>query len=515
MEAGSRISPWFWLSAAALIILLGFVLVPSVPTHFFSDDYTLLVESQSLPLTQADDQLHRPLRNIAFKLSEHALGLAPAPYRLAVLVTYLLFLAGTGWLLGCMHLREPWAVLVGVAFVAFFPRNHSSLFWFAASQDIVVACLAVFSCALFLRYRELGKLAMLVASALGYAIALGFKETAIVLPGLVFVLDCLTRRPKISELRAFGFWRPYLAFVTVAFAYTAYFLVDSGAQSLTGHKTQGYYNAGGPMVILRAFLRVITNILLPFAHSFSLRQVTALRAALLVAIVLAAGLGSYKAGLARFPAAGLSWMLIAGAPVAVFAHFTIADHYLMLPMVGAAIAIAGLAEAVCEKRPKWTAPVVALLFIYCGFGAARLIEYRIEASQAAQFFDNCVRSVLTASPPVAPGSEIYVIGLMHHAKHYPVAANGFRGGLESSGFPIASKLLYNYDEDFDQERALRARLLACPVADASPDRVLLLNTDGTPAVDRTGPCAVNVLHADKTTRPDAWSTSPKEAVAPR
>jgi hypothetical protein len=513
-DSGSGKPLGIWLSVVALSLLLGFVLLPSLQTHFFSDDFTLLVESQSLPLTQADDQLHRPLRNIAFKLAERALGVDPLPYRIAVLVTYLLFLGTIGWLLRCVQVREPWAVLCGVAFVAFFPRNHSALFWFAASQDVVVAWLAVLCCALFLRYRERGGLGLIAASALAFAMALGFKETAIIVPGLVLVVDILARRPKIPELRARSFWQPYTVFVAVAAVYTAYFIVDSGAASLAGHKTAGYYNAGGPLIVARAFLRLIANLMLPFSYSFSLSQMTAWRALLLVVIVAVIGRAGYKAGQLRFPVAALAWILIAATPVAVFAHFFItgADHYLLLPLAGAALAIAGLSQPVFERSRTRAAVAVALLFVYCGFGAYRLIEYRAESRAAAAYFGDSVTSVLAVAPPLLSGSEVYVVGLMHDWKHYPVTNNGFLGGLESRGFPPASKLLYNFADDTEEERTLQTGLLACPTdtgALSAHARVLLVNADATPAMDRSGPCGLNLIRADREKRPEAWFPLPK------
>ncbi len=507
----------FWLAAVALAILLGFVLLPSLPTRFYSDDFSLLVESQPLPLAQAEDQLHRPLRNVTFKLAERALGLDhPLPYRIAVLAAYLLLLGTVGWLLGSIGVRQPWSVLLGVAFVAFYPRNHTALFWFAASQDVVVAWLAVLCCALFLLYRRRASPIAIAASALAYAIALGFKETAIVTPGLVLVADILATRPGISELRTWKFWRPYAIFVLVAGAYAAYFLMDRGSAALAGQRTGGYYNPGGPLIISRAFLRMIVNILLPFAHGFSLRQMTAFRAALLLAIAAAVAWGAYRARLVRFPAAGLAWILIAAAPVSVFAHFFLADHYLLLPVIGAAVAIAGMSQPVFENR-KWAALAVLVLFAYCGFGAWQLIRYRTESRQAAEYFSNSVQSLLAVQPPLLSGADVYVIGLMHDWESYPVANNGLLGGLESHGFSNASKLEYNFAEDVGDQRALQAAILACPadsgVASAHA-RVLLVNSNGAPAVDRTGPCALSLIQTDQSRRPLAWIDSSK-LIPPR
>ena len=508
--------PAAWVGAigTGLFLLLSFVVVPSLRTHFYSDDLVLLVENQSLPLTQSFDQLHRPLRNIILKLAERQFGLDPLPYRLTVFIFYLLFLASLGWLLLRLEVRQPLAVISGVALVAFFPRNHSALFWFAASQDVMVALLLVLSCGLFLCYRESGANLAVLGSAVAFGLALGFKETAIMLPALVLVLE-LYRRRRPSRQRINSFWPPYLIFAGVLLAYVTYFLIDREGATPVEKSTGGYYHLGGPLVAAKAFSRLFANLLLPFAHSFSLHEMDGYKVTLCILVFFGVAITSYRTGCFRALAAGLVWILLAAAPVSVFAHAINADHYLLVPVIGAAIVIASIIQKGFSANSKF---VAAILLVYSGLGAYQLILYRHDSSHAAEEFGNSVQSLLTAEPPINPTSEVYVVGLVHSSEYYPVANNGFRTGLLIHGFPRSASLAYNFADPSEAERALLASIAKCRVLSdtdtaTNPERVLLVNADGTPALDRTGVCAMDLIRRDQGKRPEAWFFAKGRAVS--
>ena len=122
--------PWpsrFWPLLVLLTLLL-LILFPSLNLGFVSDDYANLVEATAtLPLTSSFDGLHRPLRNILFKVSYLTFGLHSIPYHLGLI---LLHLSAVTALWRCMlHLSgNRHAAIVAATLFGFFPRNHQTLF---------------------------------------------------------------------------------------------------------------------------------------------------------------------------------------------------------------------------------------------------------------------------------------------------------------------------------------------------------------------------------------------------
>jgi hypothetical protein len=109
-----------------LVIFLGVLLLPTLNLGFVADDFLLLVPDQKLPLTQAADQLHRPLRNATLRIVEDPLGIQHVlPYRLLIALT---FVAGLLLLFRLMRRlgANPLGALAAVFLLAFFPRNSGS-----------------------------------------------------------------------------------------------------------------------------------------------------------------------------------------------------------------------------------------------------------------------------------------------------------------------------------------------------------------------------------------------------
>jgi len=229
----------FWSGIALLVVLVGFVIVPTLNLRFVADDFFLLAPDQKLPLTESLDQLHRPLRNAILRTAANQFGIQQVlPYRLlvaAAFVAVLVLLFQFALRLGANRLGALAAVFV----FAFFPRNQEVLYWFAAWQDIVAGAAVLFACLFFLDFRESGRPFRLAAAAVAYLVALGFKETAVVLPVLLVSIDFYRERSLAPFLRR-PFWRAYVPFACILLVYVVYFFSESGWDSLAGRKTGGY-----------------------------------------------------------------------------------------------------------------------------------------------------------------------------------------------------------------------------------------------------------------------------------
>ena len=498
----------FCIGMALLSLILVFITAPTWRMQFHSDDLCLLIEDQSLPLTQSHDQLHRPFRNAIDKLAERQLGLTPAPYRITVLLLYLGTCALLAILLWQLHIREPLAVAFGVFVFAVYPRNHPVLFWFAASQDVVVAFFSVLSCVAFLKYRQGRQASFLAASILSFIVGLGFKETAIITIGLILIADFLWK-PELNRLYKRDYWVPYLILSAVIVIYAGYFLADSGADAIAGKRTGGYYGAGGAVTIGAALIRKLANMLMPFSSGFALRDMTAFQLIVCMGGLLSIGLLAFRLQRGVVFVAGLAWALIALLPVAVFAHAVNADHYLFVASISLALVGADLAAVVLARGSALGKGVVlTALTIYSLTGTYQLVGYRDMWQAGSREYAHTIRSILSVLPSARPDSTLYVAGVTHSIAAAPVANNGLAGGLWGNGYDRSTTIVRNFDEASSlDERLLLNSLLACPAEELpgpSLKRVVVLDSERHSALDRTGPCALALIQADLVKRPEAW-----------
>ena len=130
-DAPSYLGQWIYRRDLPLLVLLVALLatfLPSLNIGFVSDDYEHLVEATAkLPLTASFDEMHRPLRNIIFKLSYLAFGLNSAPYHLGLIFLHLA--AVTALYYFTLQLTaNRWAAILAAALYGFFPRNHQTVF---------------------------------------------------------------------------------------------------------------------------------------------------------------------------------------------------------------------------------------------------------------------------------------------------------------------------------------------------------------------------------------------------
>ncbi|PYS14398.1 MAG: hypothetical protein DMG15_08240 [Acidobacteria bacterium] len=166
-----------------------------------SDDFVHLVGDRAGPWYYSSDSLYRPFRNGLFKMMAAFWGLQPQPYRIFALLAYLL----CGFLFYRLLLTLDLGAIPAICatFLAFFtPRNHALLFWFSAIQDVLYVICVLGMILSWIRFRRRKDSRALVISLVLYATALGFKETAVVSPVLVVLVDWFFLLPQTeSEIR--------------------------------------------------------------------------------------------------------------------------------------------------------------------------------------------------------------------------------------------------------------------------------------------------------------------------
>lgn len=489
----------FWSGIALLLVLLGFVVLPTLNLGFVGDDFTLLVPDKPLSLTQSEDELHRPLRNAILRIVGSQLGIQQVlPYRLLVagsFVAALVLLFQLTRRLGANRLGALAAVFV----LGFFPRNQEVLFWFAAWQDLVAAVAVLVACLFFLDFRESGHSYSLGVAAFAYLIALGFKETTVVLPALLVSIDFYRER-SVSSFSKRSFWKAYTPFACILLAYVVYFFADSGLASLAGRRTGGYYGFRGFARLFAGVVRALVNIALPFSISLGLKDIHLRH---LVVLLCESGVGLVLIWRLQLGSAFIltaSWLVCTILPTATFAtSFGMLDRYLFVPMVGVAV-FGGLlvgALVVSPKGARYFIPACIALALYTSVGISQLAVSREVWRRAGTEAAMVIQETMRLCWMLPAGSQVDVINVNF--------GNGLREALHANGLSTSVRILRNSSGSDSQQQRLVAELLRCAGPALSPvrERTFLMEEGGR-MLRLDTECASSLVDSDRVRRPGDW-----------
>lgn len=499
----------FWAGAGLLLFLLGLLLVPVLNIGFVADDFYLLVDDLALPLTASHDGMHRPLRNAVFKLLSGNLGVHHVlPYRILVIASFAAALALLFRLAQRLGAGRAGA-LAGVFFLAFCPRNQEVLFWFAAWQDIVTAVFALLACLAFLNFRDSGRTSSLWLAAIAYAAALGFKETMVVIPALLLLIECYRQR-SFSQLKTREFWRAYILFAGILLAYCVYFFMNSGMAALAGRTTQGYYGFQGILRTAIGLVRALLNIALPFALSFTPRGIQPHYPAILLMEALFLALLIWRLRLWRLAALTAGWLVCTMLPTAAFAGYFNADRYLFVSLVGVALFIALLVGEILQTRHARVGglAVCAAAAIYTFAGLSQLSDFRGFWRGAGDEVTMVVTETVRLCPKLPDSAEVDFVNMTHTLGPVaPVFSSGLPGSLHANGFPPSVRILRDFSQpDSADQRRLVERLEQCPAgAPAGPAARTVLVKAGDGLLKPDTACASPIVDQDRSQRPAAWA----------
>jgi len=202
---------------AWLLLLTAVVHVPSLLNPFFIDDYVYLETVQKISMsdipgvfataTMDEDAsgvwwtpkgllpFYRPIAILSFAVEYQIWGMNAFGFHLTNLLCHLLstFLV---WRLGLRLLKDDrWAVAAAAIF-AFHPIHMEAVLWISGRFDLLV-CVCVLGAALsYLNFRQAGggRYRWGVLCLVLFAIGLGCKETALILPAVLVLLECLRWR---------------------------------------------------------------------------------------------------------------------------------------------------------------------------------------------------------------------------------------------------------------------------------------------------------------------------------
>jgi hypothetical protein len=200
----------FW---PLLVILLSvFLFSPALGNFFSGDDWfhLNLVQIQnpqqffnffSFSQTAQSAAFYRPISTqLFFFIFQTLFGLNPLPYYLFVLIVfgfslYLVYLLGKR-ISGDEHLAL-WALF----FYAFSATNFTRIYFLSAFQEIVMIVFVLLSLLFYLKSESMRNILL---SCLFFVFALGSKETAIVLPFILLLLQWFNKKTNFRRLLPFG-----------------------------------------------------------------------------------------------------------------------------------------------------------------------------------------------------------------------------------------------------------------------------------------------------------------------
>lgn len=501
----------FWSGVVLLLVLLGCMLLPTLNLGFVADDFFLLVPDVRLPVTQSVDDLHRPLRNVTLRLIASRIGIQHVlPYRLLVAASFAAALALLFQLTRRLGANR-FGALAAVFVLAFCPRNHEVLYWFAAWQDLVAAVAVLFACLFFLDFRETDRPFCLGLAAIAYLVALGFKETTAVLPALLVSIDFYRERSTSSFWRR-PFWKAYLPFAGILLLYTIYFFWQSGFASLAGRRAGGYYGFHGFAGVLPGVVRALINIALPFSTGLGLKDIRLWHVAVLLLESGVLLLLVWRLQLWPALILSASWLICTLLPTVAFAVFN-ADRYLFVPMLGEAIFVGLLMHALVmsPRGRKYSIAAFIALALYTSAGISQLMISREQWRKAGMEVALVIRETMRLCPILPEGSEVDVVNITYalHPRGAVLSAvfeNGLSEALHANGFSSSARILRNFSTPDSEQEGLVNELQKCAnlAAGALTKRIILIEVGGQVRKLDT-PCAASLVDSDRAQRPSAWS----------
>ncbi len=197
---------WQWVGFGVFItVLLATMAWPALHLHFLSDEYDWLRNARLAVTgghwfqtfsTPTGGNFYRPVVSLGFQLDYALHGAAPFGYHVHQLIAHAALVLGLAWVVFLLFGSRLLSFATATLF-ALWPSQHEVVTWLAGRPDLYATLFSVFALACFLTYLRTKGWGWYVASC-GLALA-GYlsKETAFVLPALLFGAGLLVM-PKRS-----------------------------------------------------------------------------------------------------------------------------------------------------------------------------------------------------------------------------------------------------------------------------------------------------------------------------
>jgi len=194
---------------------------------FYEDDPQLYRYVQSHnPLAPSSGWLYRPVFLTYLKLAFAIFGYNAVPLHILSLCLHAINAALLGALAWRLMRSERLAWLASFLFIVHPNDYEQAVSWIASTSTLLAALFSLSTWHLWLSFRETGKQVFLAAAWIAFALALGSKEEAIIVPASCLVLDWIKSGKSHGVARSLsGFLIVIVLFLPLAI--TSYLAVDS------------------------------------------------------------------------------------------------------------------------------------------------------------------------------------------------------------------------------------------------------------------------------------------------
>jgi hypothetical protein len=415
------------------LVLVAFVLYRSaLRIGFLSDDYVLADwASRREWVHAAETGFVRPIVPMFWAF----LSAVPLRFEVTLHAVNILLHALNGLLIVAIGVKAGFprveAAAAGLLFLM-FPALTEAVAWVSGMQDVLMTTFALAALAATLalgtgpqsaRVRTAGSpntdAMMSVGAVAASAIALGVKETAVVIPALAWIVTWASPGGvKRGAQRV-----TLVAMSAVAAAY-ALFRAVSG---LAG----GYGDGFSRYFVKQLIVEPFASLGQPWSAAWmDAHPVVASVRALTILALLAAAFWSWRRDDAAFhrSLAFGSWTVIGVLPVFSFFHVSATlegSRYLYLPAAGFVLFVAGMTGQLFARSRRMAAVSLGALLIVVGMPAASALQDELARWTAAAQLRDAVLSSFVELIPASQCESIAVEGLVDNINGAYVFRNGF------------------------------------------------------------------------------------------
>lgn len=316
-------------------------------------------------LQESNGSFYRPLQTVSFIIDAKIFGSKPQDFHISNLLLHVLTSVLVFSLLVRLGLGRGGSYVAALIFAA-HPLLTHAVAWIPARGDLLLALFSVASAIFYIRFAEGKSVANLALSGLSFLLALFSKESAVMLPFLLFGIGYLLGAERPNTKRLILSMAPFAAGTAIWFV-----LRNNAVQGATESELFGiepfFRNIQTiPDLISKFFLPIDASPMPAFNTVFS-----ALGCLYLVAIIVFAARS--EKGTMLTILFGLVWFIALTVPGMAFRHaeadhfFDYLDHRAYLPSIGLLPVLAVLFAKEMKQFPRAT--ICAAVFVVLALSA--------------------------------------------------------------------------------------------------------------------------------------------------